>query len=378
MRVTHPGPADSSLHKALRRHPRVGSADCISLSFFPALQTEANQDPGKTLQLNGAVRPRYCTHLSSFGRRRPFSHSSHGPLPVAPRGNLPVQRTEIWEWRPAIRGVDRKPSLAGIRRSNAWGPTLSLLILLAAGCKTLTSPIDQPLGNASVLVGVSTHGLPPSGFDIVRRDEDGLGWVGAAQATGAIPIVIVGYWSPTDGFVARCARAAETGAWIEFWNEPNLAEFWAYNAETGRSWPPREPNPEQWVSLLAECRRAAPDAILMGPAIGGDWDWSYLERATAAGMMRYVDVVTVHGYASSPERLARDIGRVRTITGATRVAISEWGFHTGPRQAEEVRRALVAAAGAGLEFLVLYDGRDDGYTLTPGTLAEIDRWRSKP
>jgi hypothetical protein len=249
-------------------------------------------------------------------------------------------------------------------------------ILLAAGCRDASFTGPDAFGSSALAVGVSVHASPPEGLDLVRRDEDSLSWIAEVLSTGAAPLVIVGYWSPTDSIPARCARAAATGASIEFWNEPNLEEFWSYNAETGISWPRRRPDARAWVELLRQCREAAPGAVIMGPALGGSrWDWDYLRQATAAGMMEYVDVVTVHGYATEPQDLAQDIDRVRAITGADRVGISEWGIPSDDSQPRRVRDVLRSASVARLEFMIFFHARENA--LSEETLDVLREWANR-
>ena len=239
---------------------------------------------------------------------------------------------------------------------------LFLASLLAWGCQSNVSPIND---NPSLTVGVSVHESTMdhgAGLNLVRRDEDGLVWLNQVFAYGATPVVIVGYGDKRT-IPERCAMAAATGAWIEVWNEPNLVQFWG-----------SEPNPEEWVSILKSCREAAPHAILLGPGIGGGvWDWEFLQRATNAGMMTYLDIVTVHGYASTPETLGRDIAKVRSMTGGWRVGVSEWGFQ-GTNQTDQIQRVLVAASRAQLDFILMYDEPADGYELSSESLTLLKHW----
>lgn len=245
------------------------------------------------------------------------------------------------------------------------------VLMVGGGCDfSPTSPIAIPMG--SILVGVSIHGTPPpSGLDLIRRDEDRLTWLPDARATGAQPIAIVGYGTH-ESIPERCALAHAEGAWIELWNEPNLPEFWGYDADSGRHGY-KKPDPQQWVELVRACRERAPGAVIMGPALGGStWDWAYLRDVVAAGAMQHLDVVTVHGYATSPDELSRDIAKVRAITGASRVAISEWGIKNNSKQPREIERALAASVEAGLEFAIFY-----GPELSTESVAVLQRWASK-
>lgn len=253
----------------------------------------------------------------------------------------------------------------------AWGRSsflLSALALALAGSACGASPAGPssiPVA-PKVTLGISSRQSIPewAPFQIVRRDADDLAWVPGVLAQGRVPIILVSY-GEKETMPARVAEAYERfpDTWIEVWNEPNDPMFWG---ET--------PDPEAYVRMFAACRAAAPGARLIGPSTGGgSMDWNFMERAARAGLGRYLTAASVHPYGvGHPDQLAPAVSRVRGLFGVP-VVVSEWGFDAGPHQADLVEAAVRAAAGSGVEFLVLYswsdqpDGPAQGLTNLDGT-----------
>lgn len=232
-----------------------------------------------------------------------------------------------------------------------WLLVLAGLASIGCGSSPAASTPLPRRGN-TVPLGISAHEDVPAWapFTLVRRDADDLSWVAAVEAAGRTPVILVSYGDKAT-IPARVAAAHERypTAWIEVWNEPDQAQFWG-----------AEPDPEAYARLVAACRLAAPGARLLGPGAGGGrMDWDFLGRAAAAGLGRSLTAVSIHPYGvGDPSNLPPAVARVRGLYPGLPVVVTEWGFDSGPRQADLVARTIEAAAAAGLTFLVLYSWAD--------------------
>lgn len=127
-----------------------------------------------------------------------------------------------------------------------------------------------------------------------------------------------------------CAEAAarykdDVHYW-EIWNEPNLELFWGGT-----------PNAADYTALVAAAvpavRANDPDCVIIGGVTSGI-DNGYLVSCFQAGLLDYVDVISVHPYRTeAPETIANEIAVLRAnISSYTDREIGiwtgEWGYNT--------------------------------------------------
>lgn len=143
----------------------------------------------------------------------------------------------------------------------------------------------------------------------------------------------------------------------EIWNEPNLEEFWT------------EPNAQDYVKLVKatapRIREANPDAVILAGATS-KIGFEYLKECAEAGMLDYIDVITIHPYRETkPETVAEDYAEVRALLDkhSTRhipIWDSEWGYTiyhfelSEENQAKVVARKQVAAFAAGMDLSIWF------------------------
>jgi polysaccharide biosynthesis protein PslG len=129
----------------------------------------------------------------------------------------------------------------------------------------------------------------------------------------------------------------------EMYNEPNRPQFW------------NPPNPQAYVNLLKVAvpamRQANPQVFIVGPALGHDpnvnpnstdkLDYAYLEKTLQAGLLRYVNAISIHPYPDGrPELALRVYSKVRGLVDQAQnrqglppnrtiwIISGEWGYST--------------------------------------------------
>ena len=155
----------------------------------------------------------------------------------------------------------------------------------------------------------------------------------------------------------------------EIWNEPNIF-FWQ-----------PKPNVAQYTELaLATCRavrEADPQATIIAPA-SSEFPWEFLEKLCQAGLLDYLDALSVHPYRSysrGPETAAADYLRLRALIARYAPAAKrhlpiisgEWGYATQSKsgvtletQAAFVARQQLANLLQGVPLSIWYDWKNDG------------------
>jgi hypothetical protein len=266
---------------------------------------------------------------------------------------------------------------------------LALVAAVACSSDQATEQPTTPRDTLGQTVGVNTHyasggsinhgalaRLAEAGVSFIRNDltwdsvekEEGVyDFVGSGfdelvetcEALGLRILFILDYGNPLYGearavvdeegrlaFAAFAAAAASRyggrGHSWEFWNEPNLEQFWS-SADGG-------PDPELYAELIRATapalREADPDgeivagAVFSGPlsevteALGlGISGPRFLETVAATGVLSLADEVTLHLYRpDAPESAATDIQVARDLLDAAGyplpVSSGEWGYST--------------------------------------------------
>lgn len=163
---------------------------------------------------------------------------------------------------------------------------------------------------------------------------------------------------------AAVKRYRNRGILWEIWNEPNLPHFWH-----------SEPNADEYADLalatIAAIRRVDPTALIVGPATSG-FDWPYLERLGARGVLAQLDAVSIHPYRlEPPETVVSDYLRLRLLldrfSPARRIPIlsSEWGYFTAAglspdRPALYLARAWLLNLAHDVPLSIWYNWHDGG------------------
>lgn len=174
-----------------------------------------------------------------------------------------------------------------------------------------------------------------------------------------------------EAFASWAAAAAKhfhgRGVIWEIWNEPNIS-----------FWKPR-PDADQYATLaLATCRairKADPQATIVGPASSG-FDWKFLETVFKAGLLEYLDGVSVHPYRPPkrpPESAAADYRRLRALIEKYAppeknipILSGEWGYSSNTRgvslaqQANFIARQQLSNLLNGVPVSIWYDWKNDG------------------
>lgn len=156
----------------------------------------------------------------------------------------------------------------------------------------------------------------------------------------------------------------------EIWNEPNI-EFWSPHADAG-----------QYSTLaLAVCksiRSTTPDASIIGPATS-ELPWDFLETVFKAGLLEYLDAVSVHPYRRPnrpPETAAADFHKLRQLleryapeSRKSKIPIlsGEWGYSSSTTkgvslesQAAFAVRQQLSNLLEGVPLSIWYDWKNDG------------------
>jgi hypothetical protein len=153
----------------------------------------------------------------------------------------------------------------------------------------------------------------------------------------------------------------------EIWNEPNI-DFWK-----------PKPNANEYATLAIETAQAIhksdPSAFVLGPG-SSTFPWEYLETIFRAGLLNYIDGVSVHPYrGQEPETAAADFARLRMLIGRYAppekrnmpMISSEWGYSTvrpngvsEETQAQHLPRMWLANLASGVDISIFYDWKNDG------------------
>jgi hypothetical protein len=254
-------------------------------------------------------------------------------------------------------------------------------------------------------LGIAVHDLSDAtldvcagaGFDFVRTDLfwsdvetkrhtfDWSRWdpfVAGLKARALRPLFILGFNNPDvyggrwmegvttylelQAFSAFAAAAADRyrnaqPIW-EIWNEPNRANFWE----------PRE-NSAEYMALaratVDAIRRAQPDAVIIGPALGHKvgkevLDLGFLQACLDDGLAELVDAISIHPYVD-PEVVAPDYQKVRAMVetavggGKLPLVSTEWGFATNAfvsddLQADVLVRMFLINLSLGIPLSIAY------------------------
>lgn len=169
-------------------------------------------------------------------------------------------------------------------------------------------------------------------------------------------------WRAYANFAGACAAHYKGRNIIwEIWNEPD-----------NQVWSP-SPQPEQYVRMARLAARAIkaadPDAMIAGPAISQFW-YPFLEPCLNAGILDFVDVLSIHPYWSAPvpEMVAAHWDKVRGLMAAkgksTPMISGEWGYTTTDVsqeiQAQRLVRMCLTNLSCGIPLSIWYDWWDDG------------------
>jgi DUF1680 family protein len=154
----------------------------------------------------------------------------------------------------------------------------------------------------------------------------------------------------------------------EIWNEPNI-HFWQ-----------PKPNVKDYAALALATsraiRKADPQATIVGPASSG-FPWPFLEECFRAGLLEYLNAVSVHPYRSydrGPETAGTDYERLRELIKkhapaameSSPILSGEWGYATHTKgispelQAAFLVRQQLANLHHGVPLSIWYDWKNDG------------------
>lgn len=149
------------------------------------------------------------------------------------------------------------------------------------------------------------------------------------------------------GFANYAAAAAERYAgrnvMFEIWNEPNNSTFWQ-----------PEPNVVEYMMLVMETseamRAADPDVTLMAPASA--LDFTFIFDCIDAGVLDYVDALSLHTYILKPEFWIPYYELTRTYLAFydpehadIPFVSTEWGYSTAVGQISEEEQAKFLSRG---------------------------------
>jgi polysaccharide biosynthesis protein PslG len=182
------------------------------------------------------------------------------------------------------------------------------------------------------------------------------GFIAGLQARGLRPMLILDFNNPLynpnqdymdpidtpqeiEGFknfaVAAVKRYQHLNPIWELYNEPNRPQFW------------RKPNPLEYINLVKATvpamRQVNPGIYVIGPALGHDpnanpesidkLDYAYLEQTLKAGLLRFVNAVSIHPYPDAePEQAIGIYAKVNKLIDQYATASkppiisSEWGY----------------------------------------------------
>lgn len=174
-------------------------------------------------------------------------------------------------------------------------------------------------------------------------------------------------------FAAFAAAATQhysgKGILWEFWNEPNIKQFWV-----------PQPDVENYCQLVAEAapliRKADPSGVLLAPATSGiPFDW--LENCFKQGLLQWIDALSVHPYRPQPpETVVKDYDRLRKLieqyaTQGKKIPIisGEWGYSninwdkkrlSDEQQARYLARMFLINLHQKVPVSIWYDWKNDG------------------
>jgi polysaccharide biosynthesis protein PslG len=265
---------------------------------------------------------------------------------------------------------------------------LIILLSLVTGCgagertdtdelESLAVPKNVPTGLGITIADLSNATLDKAvrgGFKIIRVDLQWAeveqvkgqynwstydGFVSGLKVRGLRPMFILDFNNPLynpskdymdavdtpqeiSGFknfaVAAVKRYQSANPIWEIYNEPNRPQFWS------------NPDPLEYVNLVKATapamRQANPSVYIIGPALGHDpnanpdsidkVDYVYLAKTFKAGLLNYIDAVSIHPYPDGQPEYAFGIySKVRSLINAYAPAgkrypiiSSEWGYTT--------------------------------------------------
>ncbi len=245
--------------------------------------------------------------------------------------------------------------------------------------------------------------IQAGGFRVIRMD---FGWSGIERQKGVYDFERAGYDALTAGCLKRglrmiyildysnrlyeeehsvrteagrkafaaFAQAAARhfsgkGILWEFWNEPNIRQFWV-----------PQPDVENYCRLVAEAapliRQADPSGILLAPATSTiPFDW--LENCFKQGLLQWIDALSIHPYRpQGPETVARDYDRLRRLIGQYApqgkqipIISGEWGYSninwdkkrlSDEQQARYLVRMFLTNLYQKVPVSIWYDWKNDG------------------
>lgn len=168
---------------------------------------------------------------------------------------------------------------------------------------------------------------------------------------------------------AAAQRYSGKGILWEFWNEPNIKQFWV-----------PQPDVENYCKLVEEAaplvRKADPSGILLAPATSGiPFDW--LESCFKQGLLQWIDALSVHPYRpQAPETVAKDYDRLRKLIGQYApqgkqipIISGEWGYSninwdkkrlSDEQQARYLVRMFLTNLYQKVPVSIWYDWKNDG------------------
>jgi polysaccharide biosynthesis protein PslG len=155
----------------------------------------------------------------------------------------------------------------------------------------------------------------------------------------------------------------------EFWNEPNIKQFWV-----------PQPDVENYCKLVAEAapllRKADPSGVLLAPATSTiPFDW--LENCFKQGLLPWIDALSIHPYRPQPpETVVKDYDRLRKLieqyaSQGKKIPIvsGEWGYSninwdkkrlSDEQQARFLARMFLINLQQKVPVSIWYDWKDDG------------------
>jgi hypothetical protein len=168
---------------------------------------------------------------------------------------------------------------------------------------------------------------------------------------------------------AAAKRYSGKGILWEFWNEPNIKQFWV-----------PQPDVENYGKLVAEAAplvsKADPSGILLAPATSGiPFDW--LENCFKQGLLQWVDALSVHPYRPQPpETVVKDYDRLRKLIEQYApqgkkipIVSGEWGYSninwdkkrlSDEQQARYLARMFLINLHQKVPVSIWYDWKNDG------------------
>jgi hypothetical protein len=136
----------------------------------------------------------------------------------------------------------------------------------------------------------------------------------------------------------------------EIYNEPN-------SATNGLQYPDTYTTVAK--KAITAMRREDPKCTVIGPAISWMRDTFYQRKCFEAGLLNYLDAVSVHGYRAStvaPETVVSDYATTRSLMqtygGRTLpIVCSEWGYSTGATNAPATSNGALPTAQLQADYL---------------------------